>query len=780
MSIINIISIACFALIVIGFFIGFIRSFKKSLTRFILIALCLVAAIFVSPLLSSFLIKTFVSGYVFNGFGFSFDFKEFVETNIGAGGDAVGDIMNAQATETLVASIMNLAVNIVAFFAIFIILVVLTLIFFWIGSLIARFADRKNPNYEIKKANRKKLSYRLAGGLFGVFSSLAFCFVLAVPVFGIMNICDKFLEQSQTESASAYSAVTYADGELYYKDNEQIGQVETLIEQYAQIRQTINDSAVGKVANVIGLSQLGMKTFDYLTTVNQGGLDVSMTNEIVAVIRVYNAYKVGFVENHFDAESKESIAKAIDSIEQIYNEANKSTIVKSYLIEFIPKFREKWVAGETFMGIEFPVKGEYADLALMIIDKGFNTYNITEINNNVYSVIGVARIANESGLIKAIQDEVDIFDFVKEDNTNIIKNVVVKLSESKFKDALPTLIEDIIKKAYDIVIDTNDILTEEEIDSIFADVDGNLPDDIDWEDEGLCLQNLIKNSLNIVDIFYSDENATDLIIENLDKLGMVIDSARMSAFSNHFKILVNKMINTKIDRDILGEETMEILTVKLDVNWSNANFRFSDMFNVLKQTALIAQKITVDTEGSTNLNDIVDNLESVVADIIENPQVKETFITILERDVINQFIPEEHSETANVLKDMVGSFMNNTTVETLKMDIAAGKEIINIVNDSVNNGAFSLEDETLTKEQKAEEIIETITSSNAIMTVIETATSDTSATNKLAEMAQNLGGDDVELLKNAIEDLDTTSSDAIEQSKNEENKTLLMKLFGLA
>ena len=179
MQIINIVSGVCLALIVLGFLLGFARSFKKSMTRFILIALCLLAAIFVSPLLSTFLINTFVKGYVFNGFGFTIDFKELVETNMGTS-DALTDIMSVQATENLATSIMNMAINIVAFFAIFVVLFVLTLVFFWIGCLITKLTDRKKPNYEIKKANSKKFSYRFVGGIFGLLSSIAFCFVLAV------------------------------------------------------------------------------------------------------------------------------------------------------------------------------------------------------------------------------------------------------------------------------------------------------------------------------------------------------------------------------------------------------------------------------------------------------------------------------------------------------------------------------------------------------------------------------------------------------------------------
>lgn len=780
-QIINIASIACLVLLILGFFLGFFRSVKKSLTRFVLIALCLLVSIVVAPILSDFLIKNFVKGYVFEGFGFSFDFKETVEGIISSGGDALSDIMNAQATETLVVNIVNIMINIVAFFAIFFVLIILTLIFFWIGSIIVKINNRKKPNYEQIKANSKKLSSRLCGGLFGVFSSVVLCFVLLVPVFGIMNICDAFLDTTDGEAASAIEVNHVVAGQLFYKDNESIGVVEGYIEQYAEIKKVIDDSTIAKVSNSLGLSNLGKKTFEYLTTSKQGGIEVSLTNEVISVINIYNIYKENFVENSFNGGDKESLNNALDAIEEIYNEANNSAIVKSYLIELVPRFREKWVAGEKYLGIEFPITGEYQDLVLLIIDKGFDTYSLVEINNNVYSLINIVRIVNNSGLIDALKNEKDIMDIIKEDNQDTIKQIIVELSNSKFENALPIVIEDMIKIAYDAVINTEDILTKEEINDIFSNVDSALPDVINWEEEGESLQNLIKSSLEIMDVFYSSKTSTDTIIKNLDKLGLVIDSARTSVFSNHFKILVDKMINTKIDSDILGKDAMSVLSAKLDANWSKAEFKFADMFNILKQTALLAQKLTVNSDNveTDSLEKIVENLETVVGDIISNPQVKDTFVTILEKDVIEKFIPDEYSETIVVVKDMVNSFMLNTSKETLKTDIAAGKEIINIVNTSVNNGTFSLEDEKLSKKQKAEQIIEKLTNSSAIMSVVETAVNEENVTNTLKDMAQTISGEDVEILKTAISDYSVERDDEEEQAKLEANKEALMKLFGI-
>ncbi len=780
MNIMSIISVVCLVLLIVGFLLGFFRSFKRALSRFLIMAATLLISIFVAPVLSGMLIKNYVSGYVFSGFGMTIDFKELLEGMTSVEG-AVTDILSAQATETLVANLMNLVLNIAAFLVIFLGLMIVTLIIYWISLIIIKVATRKNSDYEIKKENNRRISFRLTGGLFGFLTSLIFCFVLAVPVFGVMNICDQFLKQDTSDTASAHYSSSLVAGQLFYTENQTIGEVEGLIKQYSEIKNTIDSSAIGKICNTLGVAKLSASTFEYLTTAEQNGVKVSLTNEVVSVIKVYNAYKEGFVENTVDTQDIASMNKAICAVEKIYSQANHSAIVQSYIVEMIPKFRERWLAGKAYLGIEFPVQGEYRDLVLMIVDKGFDTTNINEINNNIYSLLGVAKIANNAGVIKALNENAQIVELLADDETDLIKDVLVELSNSKFKDVLPNLIKEVVKEAYNLLINTDGILTKDEISNIFADVDGALPETIDWEIEGECLQNLICSAFDVFDVFYESGSESDVIINNIDKLGIVIDNARKSVFSNHFKLLVVEMIDNKIDVSILGEDAMNILIAKLKSNWSSADFKFEAMFNTLKQTALLAKKITVDLADLTagGLDKIMNSLETVVGDILANEQVKNTFVSILEKDVIEKFIPAEHSETIDVVKDMVNSFMSETNVETLKNDIAAGKEIIDIVTKSTSGVGFSLEEEGLTKQEKAAEIVQTITNSNAIMTVVEAAVSETVQTNKLEEMVQNLQGEDVEILKQSILALDTTSEDAGEQAKNEENKAALIKLFGL-
>ena len=65
----------CLSLLFIGFVIGFLRSWKKSLVRFGILVCALILAIFLSPVISAKLMNIFVQGTTFVGFGVNITFE---------------------------------------------------------------------------------------------------------------------------------------------------------------------------------------------------------------------------------------------------------------------------------------------------------------------------------------------------------------------------------------------------------------------------------------------------------------------------------------------------------------------------------------------------------------------------------------------------------------------------------------------------------------------------------------------------------------------------------
>ena len=82
---ISIITSVVMALVVVGFLLGFLRNWKKSLIRGCMILGSLIASIFLAPVISSWLLDKFVIGTSFVGFGLSVDVENIVRDIVGDG-----------------------------------------------------------------------------------------------------------------------------------------------------------------------------------------------------------------------------------------------------------------------------------------------------------------------------------------------------------------------------------------------------------------------------------------------------------------------------------------------------------------------------------------------------------------------------------------------------------------------------------------------------------------------------------------------------------------------
>ena len=45
-----------------------------------------------------------------------------------------------------------------------------------------KYADEKDENYQEKRRRQKSIGYRLGGGVFGIISSIAFCFIFSISI----------------------------------------------------------------------------------------------------------------------------------------------------------------------------------------------------------------------------------------------------------------------------------------------------------------------------------------------------------------------------------------------------------------------------------------------------------------------------------------------------------------------------------------------------------------------------------------------------------------------
>ena len=724
-------------LLVIGFLIGVWRGWKKSLARFIALLVILLIALFLTPVISSAIINACTDGTTISIFGFTYDFQELV-SSIAGSSEGLGDIVAADGTTTELAfALMNVAVNVVLFVAMFLVLSLLALFVHFIVFLVLRSKAKKNGTLTAKKA-----ANRLIGGGIGFFSMIIICFTFLIPVFGVMNICNTFItDEKGGESANASvltssSIQNYLGANLYYTEDENIGTVETYVETYAKIKENYDKSPMGAVFNALGISKLGSISFNYLTSVKSGDLEVNVTNEIVSVIKVYNEYKETFVANKFDITNNNSV----DGIISIYDVATTSKIVQSYIIELLPKLCENWSNGEAFLGIEPPVSGEMTQMLNHVLEI-FKTDDINRISNNLKAVMGVVKVANNNNLISTIQaGDVDVMEFLA-GNETFVKDAVLQLSTTpELRSNLPIIINDALAIGYKSVVGedasfSGGNLTSEEIAAI------------NWNSEADVFQKLVNTLLSVFENLQDDgstSESSNQMLNELSSIGEAIDLSRNSVIlSDPMKEFITGFINT--------EKVSLSLDIKSQINgninnyWASETYSFKAMFKTLQETASLVDKMTSDPENVT-----LENIKDTLVTVAGSQEMKDSIKDLIGSDIVDELVPEEYKETASAVTEMFGTFIDEITPEKIEQDIAAADEIINIINVSQNHGGnLSLGETEEEKKQAANNLVETIANSSAVMAVVDAVNTNTDAS-AIKDVVNSLGGD-VTYIQDALE-----------------------------
>lgn len=743
-------------LLVIGFLIGVWRGWKKSLARFIALLVILLIAIFLTPVISSAIINACTDGTTISIFGFTYDFQELV-SSIAGSSEGLGEIVAADGTTTELAfALMNVAVNVVLFVAMFLVLSLLALFVHFIVFLVLRSKAKKNGTLTAKKA-----ANRLIGGGIGFFSMIIICFTFLIPVFGVMNICNTFItDEKGGESANASvltssSAQNYLGANLYYTEDENIGTVETYVETYAKIKENYDKSPMGAVFNALGISKLGSISFNYLTSVKSGDLEVNVTNEIVSVIKVYNEYKETFVANKFDITNNNSV----DGIISIYDVATTSKIVQSYIIELLPKLCENWSNGEAFLGIEPPVSGEMTQMFNHVLEI-FKTDDINRISNNLKAVMSVVKVANNNNLISTIQaGNVDVMEFLA-DNETFVKDAIIQLSTTpELRSNLPIIINDALAIGYKSVVGedasfSGGNLTSEEIAAI------------NWNSEAEVFQKLVNTLLSVFENLQDDGSASESsnqMLNELSSIGEAIDLSRNSVIlSDPMKEFITGFINT--------ENVSLSLDIKSQINgninnyWASETYSFKAMFRTIQETASLVDKMTSDPENVT-----LENIKDTLVTVAGSQEMKDTIKDLIGSDIVDELVPEEYKETASAVTEMFGTFIDEITPEKIEQDIAAADEIINIINVSQNHGGnLTLGETEEEKKQAANNLVETIANSSAVMAVVDAVNTSTDAS-AIKDVVNSLGGD-VTYIQDALE--------SEELNISAEAKDALANLFG--
>ena len=741
----GIIAICSTAVIVVALLccaLGVFRGWKHSLIRFGIVLGCFLASLFFGPMIASALMKRFVKGFVLSVFSLEINFED-VAGNIISDKQLLEDLFSENSTTAdLTSAMMNVLLNVLIFLIMFILLFLISLLVYVIISAVIRRGSEKK-----KEENRAKYwGLKAVGGFIGLLGGLVVCFAFLTPMFGAMNICNRFLkETNNTASAVAVSNTnSYVAGKLYYTEDERIGKVEGYVETYSKFKKTYDKSFMGGFFNFFGISKLGAKTFDHLTNVKSDGLKLNLTNELVSIIKVYNAYKETFVESKFNLSNNESV----ENLKVLYAYATESEVAKNYIVELLPKLCEKWQNDEGFLGLKIPVGEDYKPLTKELLYV-FKTNSYSRINDNVIILLDAIIVANNNGLILKMQENVDLITFL-DTNETFIKDEIKQLSKSEdFKVVLPKAINCFMTIAHKGLIGTEKDYNTDEFTMTQQELER-----VNWDNEAQTLQNLTDSLLKV----YSntkDSKDSSVLTSNLKDIGVVIDDARDSALiSKQLKVFIVDYINSKN----LG---LDSITTKINEKWDDKTFKFEDMFGAIEEVAKVAQSIIKD-DGSvdlTNLGYTLENLLMSGSDTVK-PVIKEILGSNAVADIVG------NSDEAEIMTNLLDNLLDCEDLDEIGKGVAAAQEVVNIVDDYKNNdNKLVLNGETQAeKEKSAKTIIETIGNSDIVMDMLLEESQNEGS--KLANITSNAQGD-APILKSAIEGANI----------DDDYKTILENLF---
>lgn len=719
MSIVTIASIALGVLILIGLLLGLLRSWKKSLIRLSLLIVSFVLALILSPKIAELLTSKYVDGLVISFFGQTIDLESMI-------GEIAGDLLyEGSALTTFATAILSIAIKLVAFLIIFVSMMIVTLIIYYV--IVAIMAGRQRS----RSVGTLKIKgwERLIGGGVGALGSLVICLALFTPIFGVMNVCDKFLTSGKDNAASAYNASQICG--KFYTENKQIGQIESYLQKYDDLRKEYKSSFAGFMLTYTGLDALGKATFENLSTVTHNGMKVNFTDECVNIGNIYNIYKENFIESKFDLATE----KSVEAIQKMYNISKNSEVMRAVIVDFVPSMSSKWANGETFIGMELPVTGDLKDIIIDMLGV-FKTEEFSVLDKNINITIDAVKVANKYGVISAVNGGTELIDVI--DNGDFVKDEINTLSASSdFRRVLPNILTTTVKLAYKSSIgEPDDKLDQEFTQEKLANVV--------WNTEADITQTIVSNVFRFIE--------SEDVIDCLDDFGVVIDEARNSVIlSNPVKVLMQDYINLKVSD--LSEDSKTVILDAINENWETESYSFTTLFTTVQATAKVA-----DNEGGLNFTDIP------LSEMLKNDtdgKMKDTVQQAINAGIFKDLVGD--NDKAEVYEDLISGVLTkeNLNSENVQGDLEAGQVIADIMNKSDENNSMFGED----KNAEATKAIEDLVASNPVMDVLG-AEAEKGESSTVKSYITTMNETDKEAFVNAIKDMEDS-----------EDRNTLAKLF---
>lgn len=408
-----ILNIVFIAILALGFLFG-LKGVKKATSSLCSFIITMVVVIFLSAPISQ-----WVLSWNFGGKSLELQIIDAINSIFGE---------SIASNPTMQQLIKGIPVAIVSIVVCTVLILVLGAIFKIIGAIIYKVIFGKNDKKVVEevqivndapqmtKKTIKPKKYRLLGGLIGFVHGLLLCFVLFMPIIGVVNIVN---EVAGTNTASADVITEYnTNSETIVLTASEGGTTfelkpakdllkENLPPEFYSYAGALDNSILAKVGKIGNMSDFSL---NLIARTNINGQTIKLGQEIRTLVKVYDEF--------VDFATEASATLGTSDINAIFNDIvenpnnydfNKlyticddlfdSGLVKAFGNDLLKTIADSLVESNKENANVMPY--------LLHIQTAVNNYCVGNYNlkDDVKAVLGVFEISAKSGLIKAIQTE---------------------------------------------------------------------------------------------------------------------------------------------------------------------------------------------------------------------------------------------------------------------------------------------------------------------------------------------------------------------------------------
>ena len=700
-------TIASVALVflILGFVVGWVRGYQKSLTRFIIVLVVAVVSFFITPVITEAVLDFNLAKY---GVEVNGQVVATVEDYLIAQISQVGEIaelMESSATlRAFVTALPAMLVNVVLFTVLFFLLKWISMLIYWIFAGI----------FFNKKKLEGKSKVKLVGAGVGTLQALIALAILLVPLFGFANIINtvqnEFDQANSTSTAVVANAAAVSDTAPSENENEDI-QIEETVNEVSTYVGAFENTWVVKVYSAFGIDKLSVSVFNELSKQEVNNVTTNLTTELSAVAKI-----LPYAQNLLNGGS-EINTEFVNNVDRIIDSAFSSPVLENIVSEVISSASAKWANGETFLGLEMP-KIENNEGINNVISNVFNSLQnstVATIRTDTDAIVSVLKILTEDDIISAMNsgNTSDILNALSNENKNTISDLVgAMLVSNTLKDVLP----DILNVGLDYVYEALEIEVPAGQESSYKITVS--ADEVNWNTETAKIQTILGNIARVYadyDINYvqanqgKPESEQVSLIEVIDfaKIGQALDSMKTSQL---FGGPSQKIFESLLDNEMLSGIIDEDIRNNLKDNWSKINMEAT--FTSLNEVVNLAIKLS-DTTQSVTKDDIANVLETIVSDGVSSGVIE----SILSPDNLQSAgLDETTANSVNEVVSEITSSLAGKPEQEKQNEINGIATVVEIISKTQLSG------ETVVIEN-TDETIESIANSTIITGLIESSSS---------------------------------------------------------